>query len=364
MRNNVETFSLLPMLCDFAAENGIQPLEAESVQKFCKQLSDTLKGHIRNPARLFGLRTEAMFAYVAAALGKCKLINQEDSGITYSPNSTKLRRPDFRVITESGEEFLVEVKNYHQKTAYAPLKLTKEYSDSLTRYADLTNTRLLLAVFWSKWKVWTLVDFAQIPAGTPICLKDALPLNEMAILGDCIVSTEPKLSFKITTDSDKPREVDSTGVASFTIESADLYVNDVKIIDPLEKKIAWFLMRYSKWSNLDQPAIVRNGRLEQIDIVLTPSEMEIEEGQSFASHGFLSQMISHQYMNLTSEDAALKSLSPQQDPGKLGVLIPARYKGEILKLWRFVQEPSKDIEIGTQTSNVMFCNLEPKPTTV
>ena len=344
--DRIDTFSLLPMLCEYAAEKGIQPFETDSIQVFCKQLSDTLTSHIRNPARLFGLRTEAMFAYVAAAMGKCKLINQEDSGLLYSHDPSKIRRPDFRVVTESGEEILIEVKNFHQKTAHEPLKISKEYANSIRKYADLMNTMLMLAVFWSRWKVWTLVDFSEIPEATPISLIDLLPINEMAILGDSILSSEPKLILRLTTSPDKPRDVDSAGIANFTIETAEMYVNQEMITDPIEKKIAWFLFQYSKWSNLDQPVVIRNRKLEQIDMVLTPSDIEESNGQPFASHGFFSQMISNQYLNFTSDDTALKRLSPNQDPAKLGVLIPNDYKGEVLKLWRFLQDPNKSMRIS------------------
>ena len=52
------------------------------VQLVSKSLSDT-----NTPSMIYGRRTEAMFSYVAASLGRCLLIKKEDSGDVFARNA-------------------------------------------------------------------------------------------------------------------------------------------------------------------------------------------------------------------------------------------------------------------------------------
>ena len=48
--------------------------------------------------------------------------------------------------------------------------------------------------------------------------------------------------------------------------------------------------------------------------------------------GFLSQMISLQFNELTAEEGEFARLSPTLDPDKLGIAMPPDYKGDNLRL--------------------------------
>lgn len=86
-----------------------------------------------------------MFSYVAHTLGKCSLIKQEDSGTNYSHN-TDLKIPDYKIILDTGEAFMVEVKNCNDDN----IMFKKEYIKNLEEYANLTKCPLKVAIYWNK----------------------------------------------------------------------------------------------------------------------------------------------------------------------------------------------------------------------
>jgi hypothetical protein len=345
-QNSLETFALMPILSDYAAAEGLSLADGASLPTLLDHLKHDVQGHVDNSARMFGLRTEAMFAYVAASLSSCRLVTQEDSGIVFARDST-VRRPDFRLVTDD-DQFLVEVKNFHQSDPRVPFKIKPEYAASLRRYAAMVDCRLMIAVFWSRWKIWTLVDAAHIPSDGNLHLGDALKMSEMGLIGDSMISTVPPLSVRFTADATKQRTLDSNGQVNFTIGAVDVCANGTAINDPLERKLAWFFMLYGQWTEVEQPAEVVNGELEHFEITMNPPEPPVEH--PFSSLGFLSQMVSQQYIDLTSEGRNVKLLAPDRDPNDLGVLIPRDFTGETLKLWRFQMQPNLD-ELKTMESS-------------
>jgi hypothetical protein len=63
-----------------------------------------------------------MFMYVAASLGECAVITEQDKGDFYASDAT-MKHPDFRVMTHSGQEFFIEVKNFSPHNPWRPYKL-------------------------------------------------------------------------------------------------------------------------------------------------------------------------------------------------------------------------------------------------
>ncbi len=288
-----------------------------------------------------------MFVYVAAALSNCRLITQEDSGSFFS-RLQGMHRPDFRLVTDDNDQLLVEVKNFHHRDPFAPFEITPEYAASLREYAAIMGCRLMLAVYWSRWKIWTMVDVVHLPAGGSLDMGEAMKRSQMGLLGDCMVSTVPPLSLRFVADPTKPRSLDKDGHGSFTIGGVEIHANGQLVDDPLEKKLAWFFMLYGQWTEIEHPAEIRDGKLEYFEITMNPPEPPVE--QPFSTLGFLSQMISRQYIDLTSDCGHVKLLTPDRDPNRLGVLIPTDFKGEVLKLWRFHMLPNlKDLD-GMESS--------------
>src|SRR4051812_31435077 len=109
---DAKQFTVLRLLDEYARTRGV-PISKESIDaEFIAGLTESLRNHRENDILVHGFRIQTMFAYFAAALRGCKLITEEDSGDFFS--SDDLKRPDFRVLPQDGEEFFVEVKNFNQ----------------------------------------------------------------------------------------------------------------------------------------------------------------------------------------------------------------------------------------------------------
>lgn len=89
---------------------------AEDNAAFVQLVSESLT-EANTDSMIYGRRTEAMFSYVVASLGKCTLIKKEDAGDVFS-NDIDITIPDYRLVMEDGSQMLVEVKNYRQQSAF------------------------------------------------------------------------------------------------------------------------------------------------------------------------------------------------------------------------------------------------------
>jgi hypothetical protein len=141
-------FSLLKSLDEFACASGKSISDAASRDQLFERLRALLHQHVNHEARLYGFRAESMFAHVAAAMGSCQLISEEDSGIFFDTTGD-LKRPDFRIITLDSAQMFVEVKNFHQKhDALKPFRMDGRYLASLKRYASINTIPLRLAIYY------------------------------------------------------------------------------------------------------------------------------------------------------------------------------------------------------------------------
>ena len=61
------------------------------------------------------------------------------------------------------------------------------------------------------------------------------------------------------TDPSKPRRIADDGTADTTIQRIALYAAGKEIVDPLERRVAWFLMNHGRWTETQMPAEVDNG---------------------------------------------------------------------------------------------------------
>jgi hypothetical protein len=327
------------MLDDFAQSEGLSIKDEIASDKFIDRLSTTVQKQRNDPIRVHGFRVESMFAHVAAALGKSQIIKEEDSGVFFS-SEEDIRRPDFRLVDNEGEQLLIEVKNFRQKNPMDPFTLKSTYLLSLKRYADVFKVPLKIATYWSVWKLWTLVDANQFVENSDhsITLPEAMKRNEMNILGDHMVATVPPLSLRIYTDPNRPRSVEENGQVHFTIGRVALLANGKEITDDFEKKLAWFFMLHGKWNKVDQPADIKNGILDFTEFRVSPEQYDKKQG--FAMLGFLSELITSNYNFLTSPKGDILQLAPKQQPDDLCILIPNDYKGKVLRLWRFHVKPT------------------------
>lgn len=305
---------------------------------FINTISEALSVN-KTPTMIYGRRVEAMFAYMAASLGKIILVKKEDSGDVFCSNDIEI--PDYRVVYYDGRQLLVEVKNYCQKAVFNNYSMKTTYLDGLLRYAALMKIDLRIAIYWSEWSIWTLAapeDFKRDGAKATIAFTTAMEQNQMIALGDYVIGTTSPLAMRIYPDKMHPHSI-SNNIAEFVIGSIELLCNNTPIADENEQRIAFALMLYGNWqeNNIVIPAPDSENEIEYIEFSFSP--MEYDDQQGFCMIDTLSTIISRQYGQLTAPDGKVERLSPNIAPGMLGFVIPEEYKGIALPLWRFHVKP-------------------------
>ena len=337
---NPQKFELLRIVDTYARRRELDIRDGLNHELLLGELGRSLEENRNNDILIYGTRVAMMFAYVAAVLGMCRLIKEEDAGELFT--DLEIQVPDFRIVTSESHEILVEVKNFHSRDSLFEYKILRSYLDGLKLYASLFGCELFVAIFWSRPKIWTLVapsDFDVRGDECVISLIDALKSNQMSMLGDWTIGTVPSLSLRIKTDPSKPRKIDSEGQVKVTIEGMELYCGDTLLEDSTEQQIAWFLMNYGDWPGEEiEPEIIA-GELISFGFRVAPAE-RANPHQRFEIVGSLSQMISREFNAMTAPDGKVKLVSPASDPDTLGVVIPSKYKGNALPIWRFLIEPA------------------------
>ena len=328
---NPEKFEAIDLLDAFLNKKSLKLSDKSITQSFVQSLSDEINQNKTNPIMLHGRRIESMFGYVAASLGKCAAIKQEDKGDLYSTD-IRMQSPDYRVILDNGHEFFVEVKNHRPKDPKAPYHISKSNLEKLLKYSEVFQRDLKIAIYWSQWNIWTLLLGQDlITKGSPsIDLLRAVKINEMAILGDQMIATTPPLIWRLRPDPNKPILLEQARI-DFTIGSVEIYCGDTLVEDSNEQNMAFYFMLFGRWLTNDPQPQVRDGVLESVDIVAVPETST--PGQPFQFLGDLSGMISRYYDFLTTSEHGIERLRPTREPSTLGVFIPD--KSRYLKLWRF-----------------------------
>lgn len=310
---------------------------------FVKSIRSSVSKSLSNEALLHGMRTEAMFEALVISLGGIELLKHEDSGEIYSSDET-LKVPDFRLILTDKTQVLIEVKNHFQRNdAMQPFELDAAYLDGLIRYALAMNCRLFLAIYWVKWSVWTLVKpdiFKARGAKRILSMLDAMKENHMATLGDYTIATTPPLSLVMRADREKERAIGRDGTGTFTVGGVQLFCAGQPLTDPIEKRIATYLMFYGRWNYEVIPEIA-DGQIEAVEHRWSPDE---DSQQGFEMVGSLSDMFSKYYRFATQDNGELDRLRLDVPPGSLGKLIPEPYQRHNLPLWRFHLHPAEPNE--------------------
>ena len=337
-----EKFGAIKLFDAMGRKYGFGMHDEDATDQFLRNISKSLETHKSNPIVLHGRRSEEMFGFVAASLGKCRLIKQEDEGEVYvgDPQATKI--PDYRIVTSSGEEFLVEVKNFYQKKdPTLPYVVKNDYRGKLLQYGGLANRPIKLAIYWNLWNIWTLTDLERLQKSDKDPFLDmyhAMKWNEMATLGDATIGTKSPLTFRLTADPTKKIELKANGEVFFITKSAELRCNGTLIENENEKGVAFYLMLYGRWPAEGPALIATTGKPQGVEWRFEP--VEPKPDSEFEMAGTLSGMIARQFDQLTVSEGAVERLTPANEPGSLGLLIEENYRGEQLPLWRFTVQPN------------------------
>jgi hypothetical protein len=333
-------FDLLQLFAAHLADQGGTLQDASAPGEFFASLGQPLTHAVADSTLLRGLRTEALFSARVVSLGRIQLIEQEDAGPAWTAHRG-LKIPDYRIVLPDGTTFLAEVKHFHQGgDPRKGFSISRSYLAGLHAYGQLVGCPVKLAVYWSRWNLWTLVPLSVCTErGRPsLSMPRAIKANEMGILGDLHVGTRFPLRIRVVADSAHKRTVGDDGEVAFTIGGVEMYCGDQRLTGPEWNLAIWFML-YGDWEE-EATAEITDGELVAVNFIQTPQE---DNHQGFEFIGTLSSLFSSMYLSSTSDADRVTRLGIKVVGGSLGSLIPDDYRSDTLPLWRIqqIQEPRR-----------------------
>src|ERR1700722_750498 len=284
-------FEAFKSLAAYAFEQNVPLLAPNTSTEFVAELTDAIRTATNDDKFIFGHRTEAMFAAMVACLGSVIIIKQEDGSDCFAQDAA-CQVPDFRVVLGTGDQMLIEAKNFHPiASATAAFQGKAAYLDGLIAYAALMKCDLRIAIYWSRWNLWTLnrTDaFSRDGEWFSVALSTAMMGNEMSLLGDKHVGT--KMPLKVIFEVEQLGEfVGQPNSREFSARIKSVYSTcaGVRIVDEAEKKIATYLMLFGDLALSSQP-VFENNRVIAIEHEF---RKEQKTYQGFELVGSLSSML-------------------------------------------------------------------------
>jgi hypothetical protein len=280
-----------------------------------------------------------MFEAMVLSLGKFRLLKTEDIGRVHA--ATRLRAPDFRAVLDDGEQWLIEVKNVRcENPKRQRTSMSEAYFTSLQAYADAVCVPLRLAIYWSRWNLWTVIapkPFLRPDGGLRITMTEAIMANEFGRLGDVSICTRPPLRLVLGAATDKPRTLSAEGLVEFIIGSAKVYSGNVELADPRDRRLALMLFLYGDWP-LDGPfALTGADGFAGVEFVAKPEE---SSHQGFDGIGWASRIFTRYFATRTVDGNQVIQLSSKAVPEWFAPLSAWDFKNSQLPLWLFRQQPS------------------------
>ncbi|WP_341314533.1 hypothetical protein WN982_04240 [Paraburkholderia sp. IMGN_8] len=327
-----ERFGPLELADCIGTARNIDLAQVDSAISFTELL-----GAARTDERLLhGKRVENMFEYVVASLGKSLIIKREDAGEITSLDP-RVQPPDYRVVLKDGSEYLIEVKNCHVHGFDQAFSMSRKYLERLSAYANLFKRPLLLAIYWSSLRMWTVVKPEEVltrRGAIQLKFADAMMHNWSVLLGDMMLSTIPPLTCRIWADKSKPRALQPDNTLRFIISAITFYAAGYEILTEEEKVWALYFMLHSRWTETKAEPVLNGDQLEYIEYESAPRDDTLEH--DFQHLGTLSGMVSSYYNYLTvSEDGKVTRLTPSIGPAALSLSLREGFYGDVLKLWMF-----------------------------
>jgi len=235
---------LLTLLARYSRANGLRLTELATADRFAADALQRLRIATGDQRLIFGIRTERMFEAMILSLGRFRLLKSEDNGVVHS--AEEFRAPDFRIVTHDGEQWLIEVKNVHRDD---PLEQVSEmdpaYFASLRGYSNAVRSPLLVAHFWSRWGMWTLVEptrFMTKQGGLRIEMAEALPYSRLSDFGDVSINLPGPLRL-----TGVKKDAEDLTDAAQTRPEISIYAAGQLLTDIRDQKLATILMAYGDW---------------------------------------------------------------------------------------------------------------------
>ena len=316
--------------------------DPKMAEAFTGVAKETLAEALANDALLYGQRTQNMFEALVVSLGQYTLLKTEDVGVVHPAGA--FTAPDFRIILRDGSQWLIEVKNVHD-TDPGRQRFRIRAADlfKLQNYASAMNYPLKFALYWSRWRVWTLIDASDlVPADDKLGIDmfKAAPLNDLSQLGDRLIGTTPPLKLRFIADTSKPHSISPDGEAAFTIGEVAVLSGTTEITDTTERNIAWIFMQFGDWVCSEPKAVLNDSELQAIEFEWSP-EQQANEGENFEMIGALSSMFSRYYATQTLGDEGVIQTQAELKPDWLAPLVATEEPSTKLPLWRFVMQPNR-----------------------
>ena len=333
-------FDLLAEFGKFGLERRMSLRDPATISAFIGHVGDRVEGALGDSPLLYGQRTEAMFEAFLVSLGEFELLKGEDSGRLFP--DVRYRVPDFRVVLKDGSHWLIEVKNVYEPDPLQQRRrvFSASHLGQLTAYADATGAELKIAVFWARWRIWTLVSpdrLIEEDGGLNLDMLTALRVNELSSLGDRTIGTRPPLRLRLTMDQARTGPVDAVGQVVFSIGDIRVYCGHQELIEPDDQEIAWIFMQYGEWPSDKPEAILDGDRLLAIEYRWEPVEAT---SQGFEIVGTLSGMFSAYYAEHTVDSGEVVQIRAPLRPDWFEPLVSLHTASRGLPLWKFIQEPN------------------------
>lgn len=309
-----------------------------------------LRDSLSAPSRIRGWVSDQLFGLIAADLGGCQLVKQEDTGVLFYDEEVKL--PDWRLTLLSDENLLVEVKAIDDELPrVAKLRLSEVAR--LRRYADLNRCPLLVALHWVVMDLWSLVPieaFSRVGDHWEIDLETAAKLDRMgSLLNDRMLGLRPPLAFRLRLEGDLtevpsdpdvgPDPATVTSQLAATITDVALECGGQTMVEEQEKALIWFLIQHARWPVEEEFKQVSDGAFE---VVFTMAPETDYSEQGFAMIGRLSELYTRMFYAGTSLEEGMTNLTIDIQPGTLPRLVPTDLRSERLPLWHFTLHPNDE----------------------
>lgn len=331
---------LLQVYGKFGAEQRISLRDPVAKAAFGTHATEAIEKALADDRLVHGQRIEAMFEALLVSLGEYRLFKVDDTGQVFSDEG--LRAADYRIVLKDEVQWLVEVKNHHaDDPEEQKLILKPDYLRSLRDYAAATGGELRVAVFWSRWQVWTLVDpdrFADARGEVSLEMFDCVKANELARLGDRTVGTRPPLRLRLEMDAEQTSDIGRDGKVEAVIKGSRFFSDEIELNDPIDKEIAWIFMLHGDWCEHGPEPIIEADRLVALEFRWEPAE-RANPDENFEMIGSLSRMFSRYFAEHTVKDREVVRLHAPLRPGWFAPLVQRDRPKSALPLWLFELRP-------------------------
>lgn len=345
-KRNFEKFDVFDLYSMFTSKYNLEINDPSSVDSFLENVKSNVLSSKDNSIVIHGKRIETLFAIVAGALGKVKIIKQEDGGKIYSQKNVKI--PDYRIFLEDGNQILVEVKNFSSDGIYDEYSVNSSYYEELREYADTCKVDLYFAIYYRLFNHWCLVPikaFSQDNKKYKIDYLTAMARSEMNLIGDMLLHTTPDLELKLLADPNEEELLtDKTKNVTFIPRISEFYCNNKKIDTKYEQNLAFYFMRFSDWPEKEFKQIIKDNKLLGLHFIYS---YPLENDQPFAPLGWLSSMICNVFREFTVKDDDVIATESFLNPSAFVVKIDDDHnkKYEKLPLLIFNIQPNYDATV-------------------